>query len=281
MMGNFETNCGGVVMNNVFVLEKNESEKLIETAVNKQIPAILSYMSKNKWHVSKILITGLGEKKLIIECIQDNHKRQPINIQEGQPVGISFKYSYGKFLFDTTVLSLEPSSDPHHGGSIALDYPTCIEAIQRRSYFRVIVPKAMKVNAALWHRISKTSTPEIPHEYFEGQLMDISAGGLMVALPQTSLKPDFRKGQFIGMRFTPLPYETPIIFNAQIRNILPTADNSALCLGLQIVGLEASREGQQTLGRIADIVEKYHQINEGKMSIASKKPATIQPTAHS
>ena len=72
----------------------------------------------------------------------------------------------------------------------------------------------------------------------------------------------FRKGQFVGLRFTPLPYETPIMFSAQIRNLLPTADDQAVCLGLQIVGLEASPEGRQTIARIASIVERYYQMNE-------------------
>jgi len=100
--------------------------------------------------------------------------------------------------------------------------------------------------------------------------MDISAGGMMLALSKNT-GPDenrsqawssFKKGQFIGLRFTPLPYETPIMLNAQIRNVLPTADDQAVCLGLQMVGLEASNEGRQTIARIASIVEHYHQINE-------------------
>jgi hypothetical protein len=133
------------------------------------------------------------------------------------------------------------------------------------------------------------------HTYYQGRLMDISAGGAQIVIPIAVRHPvadctglgqsiarreaspsgvrhpladpdeadfDFRKGQFIGLRFTPLPYETPLMFNAQIRNILPTADHTALCLGLQIVGLEASAEGRQTLARIAAVVDTYHRIND-------------------
>ena len=53
----------------------------------------------------------------------------------------------------------------------------------------------------------------------------------------------------------------PLMFNAQIRNILPTADKQTICIGLQIVGLEASLEGRETLSRLVGIVEKYYQIN--------------------
>jgi hypothetical protein len=53
------------------------------------------------------------------------------------------------------------------------------------------------------------------------------------------------------------------MFNAQIRNVLPTQDQTALCLGIQIVGLEASPEGLDTLARIAHVVERYYLMNQG------------------
>jgi hypothetical protein len=110
--------------------------------------------------------------------------------------------------------------------------------------------------------------------------MDISAGGAQVIVPcrdtqscvSTAVgeggaaggESDFHKGQFLGVRFTPMPYETPLVFNVQVRNVLPTADHTSLCLGLQIVGLEASEEGRQVLGRLAKVVECYHQINQSE-----------------
>jgi len=101
--------------------------------------------------------------------------------------------------------------------------------------------------------------------------VDISAGGAQIAVPLKggqgdqpagAVESDFHKGQFIGVRFTPMPYETPLMFNAQIRNVLPTADRTSMCLGLQMVGLEASEEGRQVLSRLAAVVERYHEINQ-------------------
>ncbi len=256
--------------NNVDTLDNRESQRVLKTAVARKVTAILSYMSKNKWHVAKIYLLELDADRLWIESMHPETRRRPLNIQVGQPVGISFKYAYGKFIFDTTVLALEPSGDPNKGGRIAASSPENLEVIQRRSYFRVSVPKSMHVNVALWHRAGKPLNDSLSHEYCAGRLMDISAGGMMLALskdgaPDESHSQDwssFKRGQFIGLRFTPLPYETPVMFNAQIRNVLPTADDQAVCLGLQMVGLEASSEGRQTIARIASIVEHYHQINE-------------------
>ncbi|MHC4755698.1 MAG: hypothetical protein ACYTBP_11205, partial [Planctomycetota bacterium] len=64
------------------------------------------------------------------------------------------------------------------------------------------------------------------------------------------------------MRFTPMPYEQPLLLNAQIRNILPTADKKSWCLGLQLVGLEASKEGREVLQKLCSVVENYYQMQQ-------------------
>jgi hypothetical protein len=258
-------------MSEIVILQGEESRTVLAAVVEQQSPAIMSYLSKDKWHVAKVTLKSMADDKLYIEGCHAMGKPHPINIQINQPVGLNFKHAYGKFVFDTTVVGLEPSADPDAGGTIVLTVPERIGVIQRRSYFRVNVPESLKVNIVIWHRSGSRQVKEPMHNYCEGRLMDISAGGAQIVVPVKNGKVestlgnnvfDFHKGQFIGVRFTPLPFETPLVFNAQIRNILPTADHTALCLGLQIVGLEASEEGRQILARIATVVERYYDINQ-------------------
>lgn len=293
--------------NKVMVLRGDEPEKILRTAVNKRIVAIMSYLSKSKWHVAKVLLTEFTGDRISIASAAPKKKQHPLNIQPDQPVGISFKYEYGKFVFDTTVVALEASSDPvadqGWGGSIILAVPDRIEVVQRRSYFRVNVPESLKVKVVLWHRsngrqakkLIKDELDEQTHRYCHGRLIDISAGGAQVIVPYPDEQEfaevpgrdsqenisgsfsagelDFKKGQFVGMRFTPMPYETPVMVSAQIRNILPTSDGNSVSLGLQIVGLEASPEGREILGRLIDIVEKYYQINQSGARQQDIQPA--------
>jgi hypothetical protein len=278
-------------MNEAVMLRGAEPREILETAIEEKVPAIMTYLSRGKWHVSKVLLTNLGASRLSAE-IWPKEKRHPININIDQPVGISIKYGYGKFVFDTKVVDLELSttalSDERHpadceskagnqrrSGQIVLLVPDRIEIVQRRSYFRVDVPRALKVNVLLWHRgLNRVPEPEVwdrdeqrdnsdnkTQDYYKARLMDISAGGAQLVI-DASQKPDFRKGQFIGLTFTPRPYEKPLILDAQIRNILPTADDNNICLGLQIVGLEASPEGRGVLQRLCNVVEHYFQINQ-------------------
>jgi len=292
-------------MNEVAVLRGTEPREILQNVIEEKAPAIMSYLSRGKWHVAKVLLTNLGANRLDIQVspkkrdsiLRKGHsaelsrsphkigtqKPHSINIQVNQLVGISLKYGYGKFIFETTVVGFEPSSDPASGGgtppcgnpTIVLMVPDRIEIIQRRSYFRVDVPSFLKVNVMMWHRCytdgkSKTQrigtqTPDAhrvpPEHYWQGKLVGISTGGVQIVV-DTKQKTDFKKGQFIGLTFTPMPYEMPLMFDAQIRNILQTADEKTICLGLQIVGLKASPQGRQVLQRLCNVVEHYYQINQ-------------------
>jgi hypothetical protein len=267
-------------MSEIVMLQGPESQAVLQMVVRSQSPAIMSYLSKDKWHVAKVVMKDLKGDRLYVENCHTFGKPHPINIRMDQPVGMNFKHAYGKFVFDTTVVSLEPSCDPEAGGTIVLAAPQGISVVQRRSYFRVNVPRSLRVNVVLWHRTGNRTSEERVHAYSEGRLVDISAGGAQVIVPCKEAKScvsmgstegggaagesDFHKGQFLGVRFTPMPYETPLMFNAQIRNVLPTADRTGLCLSLQIVGLEASEEGRQVLSRLAKVVECYHQISQSE-----------------
>lgn len=244
----------------VMIPREAEPRKLLQSIIEESIPAIMSYLSKGKWHVAKIRMTCLGANKIDVQVVNED-RPQPLNIQINQPVGVSLKYRYGKVVFDSTVLGFEQGPQGC-GGQLELAVPDRVEIIQRRSYFRVDVPDSLKVKVTLWHRHGNADgKAKPPDKYWQGKLTDISAGGLQAVVDNSS-NPDFHKGQFVTLRFTPLPYEQPLMFNAQIRNTLLTADETGTCLGMQIVGLEASPEGRETLQRLCNIVEQYYQINQ-------------------
>ncbi len=254
-------------MNQVVILRGSEPRRILETVIAKRVPIIMSYMSRHKWHVAKVFLSDLGGGRFSVE-VAPRRRPHPININIGQNVGMSFKYGYGKFIFETGVVDLEAASDSPSGGQIVMNIPAGIELVQRRSYFRVQVPESLQVDVAIWHRGSDwpesappEQSPDDDGNDVHGRLLDISAGGAQVAV-SNDCAPVFKKGQIVGLRFTPMPYETPICFNSQVRNILPTADASAVCLGLQIVGLEASAEGRMVLARLVTVVEQYYRINQ-------------------
>ena len=262
-------------MNELMILRGAESRRILRAVIEKKASAIMSYLSGGKWYVAKVLLTGLEADVLNIEVSPGKRdpilqkgrkiatqKPRPINIRVGQPVGMSLKYEYGKFIFETKVVSLEPSADPTSGGMIVLAVPEKTELVQKRNYFRVQVPRSLDVNVLLWHRRCVEDNGQIPTEHcLQGKLVDISAGGIQIAF-DAAQRPNFRKRQFARIRFTPMPYEAPLTFNAQIRSISPTADGKSVCFGLQMVGLEASTEGRLVLHRLCNVVAQYYQISQ-------------------
>ncbi len=227
----------------------------------------MCYLSKGKWHMAKILPLRVDDASFAVavmpaappEGVQTfDWKPRPVNIHIGQSVGISLKYDDGKFIFDTDVVDFEFSASSS-GGVIMLEMPAEIELISRRAYFRVRVPEKLDVKADLWHRLFREGS--ISEKRWQARLIDLSAGGLQVAVPVMQ-KPDFSEGQFVQISFAPLPSEEPMEFSAQIRNILPTADGQCVCYGLQIIGLEASPEGRTTLARLAAATELYFELNK-------------------
>jgi len=248
-------------MNELTMLQGEQTRVILQTLIDKRVPAILTYSVGRKWHAAKINLTELGANTLT-SLISPSENPRPINVQPDQAVGISVKHEYGKFIFETTVARLEQASETGKGGSIVFSVPEKIEIVQRRSYFRVPVPESLKVDVLLWHHGYMISQDQVPTEQcWQGELIDISAGGIQVAIAGDQ-KAHIRKGQYVSMRFTPLPYEQPLLLNAQIRAMLPTADGESICLGLQMVGLEASSQGRDVLSRLVGIVEQYYQINK-------------------
>ena len=236
-----------------------ESRQMLEAVVSQNLPAIMTYSSKGKWHAVKVEIAYLGANKFDVN-VSPREKPCPINIRSGQSVGISVKYRYGKFIFEAEVIGFEPSCESAGGGKISLKMPARIEMVHRRSYFRVSIPESKPVNVCLWHRRrGENEYSDVEGEGFEGRLIDISAGGAQIAM-DSSKGCDFRKGQFIVYEFEPKDGTEPLRLNAQIRNILPTADEGYICLGLQMVGLEADEKGRELLKRLCDVVEYYYQL---------------------
>ena len=245
------------------MLNRAEPRKILKAVIEQGVPAIMSYLSKGKWHVAKVLLSDIRANTFNAE-IMPQTKTHPMNIQIGQPAGMSLKYGYGKFIFETTIVNLEPSQDPTTGGVIVLAVPDKIELIQKRNYFRVKVPKSQDVDVSIWHCSGANDNRlRSSANCWNVRLVDISAGGVQIAINAKD-KGNFKLGQFIRMRFVPGAFEQPLMFNAQIRTTLPTADENNICLGLQIVGLEASPQGRKILQRLVEVVERYYQLSRSK-----------------
>ncbi len=157
---------------------------------------------------------------------------------------------------------LQPSAEQISSGTLELYSSDASRPPQRRNYVRLSVPAPLEIDVFLWHGGRKDDYHKLlPGHCWHGRLVDISEGGAQVAIDAAQETP-LGKGRLIGLEFSPKPGEALLSFDAQIREILPTADGENICLGLQFVGLEANPEGRQGLRRLCSTGSIYHAVKE-------------------
>ena len=242
------------------ILKGKKIEKTLELVVARRAAATMTHIAAGKWKTTNVTFTaGSGEA---IHITIDNKKSQgPINMQVDQPVGISFEHESERYIFETMVVGFEPAVNQNQNGEILLVIPEKMEKMGRRAYLRQDVPGNLNVKILFWHRGYNDDSTEVPLEnYWQGRLINLSAGGVQLAIALDQA-PNFKIDQTVGLQFTPMPYEKPIILEGQVKHLRKIEDGRELMLGVHALGLEANAQGRIILHRIIDVVNRYQQLN--------------------
>lgn len=240
-------------------IENKELSDFLELVLSQGVSGITSYLSKGRWHTAKISVISITSKSLQLQLLPDNDSSVSQNIQIDQPVGITFQHEFSKYLLESVVIGFESSVNEDATGRIVIKKPEKAEKMQRRAYARVDVPAEMTVKVLFWHRGYSDDTAEVPLEnYWQGKMIDLSGGGMQVLVDE-KYRDNYRKGQLIGLQFTSMPLERPIIVEAIIRHVGEPVEGS-LNLGIEFIGLEATADGREKLRRIGDTIDNYQQL---------------------
>lgn len=225
---------------------------IFRDVINKGISLNISYLTDGKWKLTSGEISQATEDSVEITPAQAAIPCSEI-LRVEQPVGISFKMDHSKFVFESRVVTCNCEN-----GGFVLELPEKIEKMPRRSYIRVPVPEKMFVRVIFWHRGHNDDKDFIPKENcWEGKLINLSAGGMKISISEDK-KCHFEPGQLVGLQFTPMPYEKPVLLEGLIRHI--EEKEGFIELGMEFLGLEASWEGRTKTRKLVDIVEKYDSI---------------------
>lgn len=245
-------------------INDSDPREIIECVIEKHIPAVLFYKSNGKRWPLKVLPIGLGADEFLVDICPRKH-RKAVDIRINQQIELVLKLGHGKFRFKTEILDLAPSKDTASGGMIILQIPHEIIFNWRRAHFRAEVPKEIHVPVLLWSSDKASEENELTTDQLtSGRLTDLSAGGLQVVVASDQ-KTIFRRGQLVTVQFTPLPHSMPMMFDTQIKSILPTADDRFICLGMQISCLDNNSEDAESWElkqRLREIVEWYYKMNQ-------------------
>lgn len=250
-------------MSKLMILRETQMVGILQRALEGKMPVVLSFFYDGQWEVVRALITKMDDSFFSLK-ITPRKKTSSSIMHMTRSVGVSLKNGFSdnndRFVFDT-IVSATDFPEGSSIGTITLAMPERIELVQRRNFVRVKVPHSLDVNVRLTRRELKGQAMKEfnidAYHAWQGKLIDISAEGLSIAI-NLEQGPDFEIGQFIKIDFIPIPDETPLVFNAYVRNLSNSADGEFLCMGLEIIGLEASPEGRLVLQRICNTVEQYN-----------------------
>ncbi len=258
-------------MSRLEVLGRREIADLFDSAVAGQIGCDMNYLAAGKWYRSTARMAGATSDTFQVEVTAEKQDG-PFDLRIDQPVGINFKQDSNTYIFETVVVGVEDSVNQAGGGSIILELPGRVERVERRDYTRIDTPGELNVQVMFWHRGHTDQFTEVPVDnYWEGRLANISLGGgqMNVGLEQ---KPNFRIHQVVGMQFTPMSYEKPILLEAHVVYLSENAETESLTIGVEFLGLEAAGQAREKLNRLKQIIKKYEQMNKQSQTVSAGAP---------
>lgn len=241
-------------------LEGNNLFGALSQAVSSHKTGLMTYLNAGKWQVVRVGILKYTDQCVVVEVLAGE---QPVSSQLriNQPVGMSFQMDFAKYIFESEISGIESKVSEGEKGRLLLELPTKIQKIMRRAYQRQPVPGELNVKVLFWHRGYLDKVYKVPADhYWQGQLLDLSAGGIRVGIG-IDKKDCFVIGQVLGLQFTPMCYQKPILAEGHLRYLTEDHSSQTLYLGIEFLGLEVSIEGRTTLQRLLDTVEEYQKMN--------------------
>ena len=249
---------GTLTMNRGEILNHDQINHFLSEAVQERADIVLSFTRRGKWRLYHTQIREFTEEIIVLD--QDRDVEALII---NQPVGICVHLGHHKYLFQTSVQSVEQSGSASY---IAIEYPDKVEQIQRRAFDRQHVPSELTVKCLFWHRgYLDESQTEPAEQYWQGRLLNLSAGGAQIAVDQ-DLKSYFKEGQLVGVQFTPMSYQRPLLLEAHVKYLVDQTDHGQFFVGVEFLGLEAGAEGREVLHRLVKVIQEYEKMNAGSNS---------------
>jgi len=262
--------------NQIEYLEGSGLVNLISLAAFHQKTGVMTFLASGRWQTVRVSILKCADQNVIIEAFPDGQTISK-NIRINQPVGLSFRMDFSKYICESTIVGLDSAVLEGQNGKVLLERPHRIEKIPRRAYQRQSVPKDLNIKVLFWHRGFLEKAGIVPADcYWQGQLADLSAGGLRM-IAGLEKRDCFSIGQVFGIQFTPLCYQKPILVEGQLRHLREDKETGTLWMGIEFLGLETSVEGRAVLQRLLETVAEYSRLNEESDTLEppSRRPVPL------
>jgi hypothetical protein len=254
-------------MSQIKDIPKESHDEVFRGAVERRLPVVLTRKADNTWVSCKSRFLAEGaDQTLIIEAPGPSEAGTPVEFAPGDHVGLSFRRGHKKCLCSASVAHFTNFSldDGSRIPALTIQKPQTVRQLQRRAYNRSAVQPPLAFDVAFWEggldALAGPSRGEMA--VYVGTLEDISAGGFCLTVP-ADRDPQLAIGDTVGCRLSTNPDRPAIAFDANFR-YATAANQGEIHLGFQIVGLETTAEGMQTLQKISQFAAGLQRGSSGR-----------------
>ena len=249
-------------MSQVLYVSADRRDRIIADAARRKTPVVLTRRGELGWKLTKARFVGCDQPqgRLFIKPPADEG-----DVETGELMGVAFRSGHKKCMFNSVVA--DPTDAELDAGDdvapITLCWPQGLQELQRRVYERACPPPGRRI------KVSFCRTPVGSPETLEhlGLIEDISAGGVRV---RSRGGIDLDAEDQVRVAFALRQGGPEFALDAVFRHCESRPDGFS-SLGFQFVGLETSRQGQETLVRLARTVTDFQR------TALRRKPGQLHP----
>lgn len=239
-------------------LKADQIDSFLHQSAMENLCGTLTTLREGKWTIIDVVITQVSESGIVLHLAGQPCSSLPTAYKIEQPVGLCISLNYYKYLFESKIEASPTNGNP---SVITIDLPEKIEKMTRRAFERHPIPSELNVRAMFWHRGHLNQPDNIPEEkYWQGKMENLSVGGTMIRVGAEQ-RDSFSIGQLVGVQFTPMSYQKPLLLEGHVRHLHLPSESDNLSVGVEFLGLESSPEGREVLHRLLEVIDEYEKLN--------------------
>jgi len=235
--------------------------QVLHQAIGRNTGLVLSLPSAGMLRNHKSRFIGETEGGILLESPPGEEALIGELIKNKSPCGVSFRHEIHKVMFATSIRAVRPGwrlNDSTTVNAILMDLPADLKLKQKRSDYRVEIPRDSEVSIRVW-RIGATeylkqqpsATKEVTTE-----IRDLSTGGVGVKfVGKNSAAPIICTED--RLRILIKYKDESLIIEGKMRAPIGTQQGDAIITGIQFKKLENDLEGRQTLSVLTRMVGEF------------------------
>ena len=238
-------------MSSMTAVNTLESVRTLPGSLNAGCRLTVTLGGTHGWQTFKgVFLSRCDESRTFRTSIQpaSDSQTKP-DARSGDSVGVTYRVGNRKCMFCAPLVSLTWNAA---GGEAVLGWPVKVHHLRRRVFERAVPPSGQAVTVRLIGTAGHAS-PSEPCEVRNGRLLDISVGGLRLAVADIR---HFEPGATYRCSFTARSGRSAIVFDAIVLH-RGLSDVGQPTVGLKIVGLETLLDSSHALDRLARVVAYF------------------------